>query len=179
MASAQPSLTLTMRLNQILRRSFNSIVVVSAILISPYAHALEVGDTLTIPSVSTLDGQTIDQDRLKGKYVVLQIWASWCPYCHNQNMNLKKLVDETKGNQLQVVGLSIDKKVSAAEDYVKKHSLNFPNGMMPEDLSAKIGKLRGIPTLYVIDPQGKIVQKDVGEMVDLDVFELDRYGKKR
>jgi len=50
--------------------------------------------------------------------------------------------------------------------------------MMPADLSAKIGKLRGIPTLYVIDPHGKIVQKDVGEMVDLDVFELDRYGKK-
>ena len=93
-------------------------------------------------------------------------------------MNLKKLVNETKGNQIQVVGLSIDKKVSAAQDYAKKHDLNFPNGMMPADLSAKIGKLRGIPTLYVIDPQGKIVQKDVGEMVDLDVFELDRYVKK-
>ena len=178
MASVQPSLTLTMRLNQILRRSVDAIVFVSAILFAPYAHALEVGDTLIIPSVSTLDGEAISQDHLKGKYVVLQIWASWCPFCHNQNMNLKKLVDETKGSPIQVVGLSIDKKVSAAEDYVKKHSLNFPNGMMPADLSAKIGKLRGIPTLYVIDPQGKILQKDVGEMVDLDVFELDRYGKQ-
>ena len=179
MLKRQPCLTITMRLNQILRRSFNAIVIVSTLLLASHAQALEVGDKLVIPNVSTLNGQTIGQDQLKGKYVVLQIWASWCPYCHNQNMNLKKLVDDTKDSPLQVVGLSIDKKVSAAEDYVKKHSLNFPNGMMPADLSAKIGKLRGIPTLYVIDPQGKIVQKDVGEMVDLDVFELDRYGKKR
>ena len=148
-----------------------------AFLATPIAKALEVGDTLNINTIQTLDGQTLNQDALKGKYLVLQIWASWCPYCHNQNMNLKKLVDETKSDQVQVVGLSIDKKVSAAEDYAKKHNLNFPNAMMPADLSAKIGKLRGIPTLYIIDPQGKVVQKDVGEMVDLDVFELDRWGK--
>ena len=166
-----------MRLLTSMRSSVIALILGVMVLTTPHAQALEVGDTLVIPDISSLDGQTIGQDRLKGKYVVLQIWASWCPFCHNQNMNLKKLVDETKGSPIQVVGLSIDKKVSAAEDYVKKHSLNFPNGMLPADLSAKIGKLRGIPTLYVIDPQGKIVQKDVGEMVDLDVFELDRYGK--
>lgn len=167
-----------MRLLMSLRSAASALILGVMVLVTPQVQALEVGDSLTLPAVRTLDDQTVDPASLKGKYIVLQIWASWCPYCHNQNMNLKKLVDETKGSQLQVVGLSIDKKVSAAEDYVKKHSLNFPNGMLPADLSAKIGKLRGIPTLYVIDPQGKIVQKDVGEMVDLDVFELDRYGKQ-
>ncbi len=166
-----------MYLQKPLNRALTTLVFGLALFIGQIAHALEVGDTLNIPDVETLDGQTLSQDTQKGKYLVLQIWASWCPYCHNQNMNLKKLVDETRGSKIQVVGLSIDKKTSAAADYAKKHNLNFPVGMMPADLSAKIGKLRGIPTLYVIDPQGKIVQKDVGEMVDLDVFELDRYGK--
>ena len=167
-----------MSLLNTLNRANTALLLGLTLLLAPIAHALEVGDTLNVPAIQALDGQTVNPDALKGKYVVLQIWASWCPYCHNQNMNLKKFVDETKSSQIQVVGLSIDKKVSAAQDYAKKHDLNFPNGMMPADLSAKIGKLRGIPTLYVIDPQGKIVQKDVGEMVDLDVFELDRYGKK-
>lgn len=161
-----------------LHRGLTGLLFSFAFLAGSVAHALEVGDTLNIPAIQTLDGQTLNQDTLKGKYLVLQIWASWCPFCHNQNMNLKKLVDETKGGSIQVVGLSVDKKTSAAEDYAKKHNLNFPVGMMPAELSAKIGKLRGIPTLYVIDPQGKIVQKDVGEMVDLDVFELDRYVKQ-
>jgi len=161
-----------------LNRANTALLLGLTLLLTPIAHALEVGDTLNVPAIQTLDGQTVNPDTLKGKYVVLQIWASWCPYCHNQNMNLKKFVRENGKGQIQVVGLSIDKKVSAAQDYAKKHDLNFPNGMMPADVSAKIGKLRGIPTLYVIDPQGKIVQKDVGEMVDLDVFELDRYGKK-
>jgi peroxiredoxin len=161
-----------------MNRACTTLLFTLALLTPPIAKALEVGDTLNIHPVQTLDGQTLSQEALKDKYLVIQIWASWCPYCHNQNLNLKKLVDETKGSQIQVVGLSIDKTLSAAEDYAKKHSLNFPVGMMPAELSAKIGKLRGIPTLYVIDPQGKVVQKDVGEMVDLDVFELNRYGKK-
>ena len=167
-----------MSLLKTLNRAHTALLFGLTLLLTPIAHALEVGDTLNVSAIQTLDGQTVNPETLKGKYLVLQIWASWCPYCHNQNMNLKKFVDETKSSHIQVVGLSIDKKVSAAQDYANKHNLNFPNGMMPADLSAKIGKLRGIPTLYVIDPQGKIVQKDVGEMVDLDVFELDRYGKK-
>lgn len=167
-----------MSLLNTLNRANTALLLGLTLLLAPIAHALDVGDTLNVPAIQTLDGQTVSPDSLKGKYVVLQIWASWCPYCHNQNMNLKKFVGEYGKGQIQVVGLSIDKKVSAALDYIKKHDLNFPNGMMPADLSAKIGKLRGIPTLYVIDPEGKIVQKDVGEMVDLDVFELDRYGKK-
>jgi hypothetical protein len=50
--------------------------------------------------------------------------------------------------------------------------------MMTPELSKAIGKRRGIPELYVIDPAGKIVQKDYGEMIDLDIFDLAAYAKR-
>ena len=84
----------------------------------------------------------------------------------------------TQGMPLQVIGLSIDKKQTDVVAYVEKNKINFPNAMMTPELSKAIGKRRGIPELYVIDPTGKVLQKDYGEMIDLDVFDLADYVKK-
>jgi thiol-disulfide isomerase/thioredoxin len=142
------------------------------------AQAVEVGDTLIIDQVTTLDGHVITDQELKGKHVIIEVWATWCPFCHRQNQNLVELVKMTQGMPLQVIGLSIDKKQSDVEAYVEKNKINFPNAMMTPELSKAIGKRRGIPELYVIDPTGKVLQKDYGEMIDLDVFDLANYVKK-
>jgi thiol-disulfide isomerase/thioredoxin len=142
------------------------------------AQAVEVGDTLIIDQVTTLDGHVITDQELKGKHVIIEVWATWCPFCHRQNQNLVELVKMTQGMPLQVIGLSIDKKQSDVEAYVEKNKINFPNAMMTPELSKAIGKRRGIPELYVIDPAGKVLQKDYGEMIDLDVFDLANYVKK-
>lgn len=141
------------------------------------AQALNVGDTLKLGAITLIDGKVLTQEDLAGKHVVVQVWASWCPYCHRQNQNLMQLVRDTKGSKLIVIGVSIDKDPKAAAQYVQKHGLNFPIAMMTPELDRAIGKRKGIPELYVLDPQGKVLQKDTGEMIDLDVFELDRFGK--
>lgn len=141
-----------------------------------HAHALGVGDYLKIDKVASIDGQPIAASELKGKYLVVQVWATWCPYCHRQNANLKELVRRTQGGKLQVIGLSIDKNIETVQQYVKKNEINFPVAMMTPELDRAIGKRRGIPELYVIDPTGRVIQKDVGQMVDLDIYELARLG---
>jgi thiol-disulfide isomerase/thioredoxin len=152
------------------------VMIVGVILPSP-AQALNVGDTLKLGSITLMDGKVLTAADLAGKHVVLQIWASWCPYCHRQNLNLIQLARDTKGGNLVVLGVSIDKDPKAAAQYVQKHGLNFPVAMITPELDRAIGKRKGIPELYVLDPKGKVLQKDTGEMIDLDVFELDRFGK--
>lgn len=154
-------------------------LVIAALLMTfmTTSQAIEVGDTLVIDKLETLDGQIITREDLAGKHVVVQVWASWCPYCHRQNINLIELVKRTQGKPLQVIGLSIDRKPQDAVDYAKKHQLNFPVAMMTPALAQAIGKRRGIPELYVVNPDGKVVQKDYGEMIDLDVFDLADYAK--
>jgi len=49
--------------------------------------------------------------------------------------------------------------------------------MMTPDLAKRFGKRRWIPELYVIDPKGKIIQKDMGQMIDLDVYDLARFAR--
>jgi peroxiredoxin len=141
------------------------------------SHAIEVGDTLIIDNLTTIDGQTITRESLAGKHVVVQVWATWCPYCHRQNMNLIELANQTQGMPLQIVALSIDRKPEAVPPYVEKHGLNFPVAMMTPELDRAIGKRQGVPELYVIDPSGKVVQKDYGEMIDLDIYDLADYAK--
>ena len=152
------------------------VMMVGVVLPSP-AQALNVGDTLKLGPITLMDGKVLTAADLAGKHVVLQIWASWCPYCHRQNLNLIQLARDTKGGNLVVLGVSIDKDPNAAARYVQKHGLNFPVAMITPELDRAIGKRKGIPELYVLDPKGKVLQKDTGEMIDLDVFELDRFSK--
>lgn len=144
---------------------------------SQQARAIEVGDTLIIDNLQTIDGQTITKEDLAGKHTIVQVWATWCPYCHRQNINLIELVKRTEGMPMQVIGLSIDRKPEAVPKYVEKHGLNFPVAMMTPDLERAIGKRQGIPELYVVDPSGKVIQKDYGEMIDLDVWDLMDFVK--
>lgn len=149
-----------------------------SLFFAAHAHALDVGDHLKIDKLSTIDGQLIAASEFKGKYLVVQVWATWCPYCHRQNANLKELVRRTQGGKLQVIGLSVDKNIGTVQQYVKKNEINFPVAMMTPALDRAIGKRRGIPELYVIDPTGRVIQKDVGQMVDLDIYELARLGRQ-
>ncbi|MDO9024914.1 TlpA disulfide reductase family protein [Zwartia sp.] len=142
------------------------------------AHAINVGDSIRMGELVTVDGQTLSAEDLKGKYLAVQVWATWCPYCHRQNANLKELVKRTQGSNLQVIGLSIDKSAEVVKTYAAKYEINFPLVMMTPELSQQIGKRRGVPELYVIDPTGKVIQKDFGQMVDLDIFDLARFGRR-
>ncbi len=74
--------------------------------------------------------------------------------------------------------LSVDKKQKTVQNYIKNNEINFPVAMMTPELDRAIGKRRGIPELYVIDPSGRVLQKDVGQMVDLDIFELARFNRR-
>jgi hypothetical protein len=61
---------------------------------------------------------------------------------------------------------------------MEKNQYSFPVVMMTPELSKAIGKRRGVPELYVINPQGRVIQKDYGLMVDLDFFDLARHATK-
>jgi thiol-disulfide isomerase/thioredoxin len=141
------------------------------------ATALEVGDTVRLPDVRTLDGRTLNAAALSGKPLVIEYWASWCPFCAMQNPRLQKLYERTRGTPLQVLTISIDKDPREAADYMRKRGYAFPATMDSPALQAVFGKPRGLPELYVIDARGRVVQKEVGEMLEDEVAALERYAQ--
>lgn len=150
-------------------------LLVLAVIMAP-ARALEVGDTVQLPAVQLLDGRTLPPSHWAGKPVVVQIWASWCPYCALQNPRLQKLYDATRGTRLQFLTISIDRRPDDAIRYLRERGYTFPAAMDTPALRAAIGGRKGLPELYVIDANGKVVQKEVGEMLEEEVAALARYA---
>ncbi len=145
--------------------------------LSGHASALEVGDTVRLPDVQLLDGRTVPASHWAGKPVVVEVWASWCPFCTLQNPRLQKLYDAARGTPLQVLTISIDKHPQEAAAYMKSRGYTFPAAMDSDALKRAIGPRKGLPELYVIDARGKVVQKEVGEMLEDDVAALARHAR--
>lgn len=154
-----------------------AIGVMSALGSTP-ARAVEVGDTVMLPALTLLDGKTLPASVFRDRTVIVEYWASWCPFCAQQNPHVQKLYDATRGKPIQIVTLSIDKKPQDAIDYVKSHHYTFPAGMENDAWRAALGKRRGLPELYVIGRDGRVLRKEVGEMFGEDVAALADYAGK-
>lgn len=142
-------------------------------------QAIEVGDYLRIGEITTIKQQVIPANYWQNKYVLVEIWASWCPFCHAQNKNMQKLHLLTKDSNLAILAISVDRNFKNASNYIEKNQIEFPSAMMTPEISLQIGKRRGIPETYLLDPTGKVIQKDFGQMVDADFFEYEKYAKQK
>lgn len=143
-----------------------------------YSFGLEVGDHLKLGPINTLNGSVIQASELKGHFVLVEVWASWCPFCKKQNINMQTLFNQTRDSNLKIIALSVDKNPEDAKAYQRTTNFSFPMAMMTLEISNQIGKRRGIPETYLLDPDGKVIQKDFGLMVDADFFDYARFAKK-
>lgn len=111
-------------------------------------------------SVTTLDGQTIKLSELKGKHVVLDFWATWCPPCVKEIPHFIKLRSEASADELIIVGISTEDE-KTLQSFVKKKGINYPIASA-DDLPAPYKEVSGIPTTFFIDRKGVIQEVLVG-----------------
>jgi len=111
-------------------------------------------------SVTTLSGDAIKLSELKGKRVVLDFWATWCPPCVKEIPHFIKLRSETPANELELVGISSEDE-NTLKAFVKKRGINYPIASA-EGLPAPYNQVRGIPTTFFIDRKGIIQEVLVG-----------------
>jgi thiol-disulfide isomerase/thioredoxin len=106
----------------------------------------------------------------KGKYVLLDFWASWCPPCREEMPHLVALYKTYKGKNFEIVGYSLDKTAEDWKTGIKKMNMTWPQ-MSDCDfwnsLPVKAYAVQGIPCTFLIDPQGKIIERGLqGEALD-------------
>jgi thiol-disulfide isomerase/thioredoxin len=114
-------------------------------------------------TVTDLEGKTVSFADLKGKVVLVNFWATWCPPCRAEIPDLVALQDKYRG-KLVILGVSEDEDATPAEvkAFGVEQKMNYPIVMKTPELAKIFKGVSALPTTFVIDPEGKIRQRHVG-----------------
>jgi thiol-disulfide isomerase/thioredoxin len=109
-----------------------------------------------------LDGRTISSADLQGKVTIINFWATWCPPCRAEIPDLVAL--QTKyGDRLQIVGVSQDEgPVDGVKRFAAAQQMNYPVVMTSPEIEKAFPGVTALPTSFILDRQGRIVQRHVG-----------------
>ena len=118
-----------------------------------------VAADFTVPSIK---GASVDLASLRGKVVIIDFWATWCGPCVYEIPGFINLKNKYAKDGFEIIGLSVDRDKSVVADFVRAKKINYPVAFADADLQEKYGGIRGIPTTFLIDREGRIVEKIVG-----------------
>jgi thiol-disulfide isomerase/thioredoxin len=145
------------------------------------AAAVGAHAAASLPAFKTLEGKVVKPGSLAGKTTVVALFSSTCPFCANEAPKLQKLYRENR-QVLEVVAVNIEAgdpaQAAKAAAWVKRFGLTHPVTLDYRAFEAVLGKLKGIPALYVFDRQGKLARSEIGEMLDEDFDDIARDAQR-
>ena len=125
---------------------------------------LAVGNVAPDFTLPTPEGGTISLSSLRGKYVMIDFWASWCGPCRAENPNVVKVYNKYKNDGFEILGVALDKDRERWLGAIEKDGLIWKHGSdlkhWQSDVAAQYG-ITGIPFTLLVDPKGKIVAKNL------------------
>lgn len=163
-----------MQNNQLIR-SLNLVIIILFFIsgisyaegLPPLTHKLSALKTpIPAPALhfEDLDEEMIDIKDLKGKVVIVNFWATWCPPCRREMASLERLYEATKDKNVEILAVNIGEDVETVFSFLGTVEPS-PNFKMLFDLdgsSMDKWKVLGLPTTFFINTDGKIVYKAVG-----------------
>jgi len=118
-----------------------------------------VGDTAPDFEVRTESGLTLTRSQFGGKVLVVNFWATWCPPCVEEIPSLEQFHKMFKDSGVVVLGISVDKNEAKYKNFLKRFNVSFATARDPEaTIPVSFGTWR-YPETYVINREGKVVQK--------------------
>ena len=122
-------------------------------------------------SLENINNRTVRLSDYENKVIILNFFATWCPPCRSEIPDFVELMDEYGDKDFVIIGVSVDKTgMSEVKKFAGEYNINYPVLLDDGLASNAYGPIRSIPTTFIIDKNGNIVDKIIGAR-EKDYFE--------
>ncbi|HSJ81538.1 MAG TPA: TlpA disulfide reductase family protein [Thiobacillus sp.] len=132
----------------------------------PLSHSLNVQTPKPAPALKfkDIDGKTLDLAQLKGKVVLINFWATWCPPCRREMPSMERLSQAFKGKPFVVLAVNVGEDADTIEAFTSQLDAvpTFPILLDTRSQGMRAWKVAGLPTTFLVDQQGRIVASAIG-----------------
>ena len=152
------------------------LIAVALVALSLGAHAVEAKKPVL--ALKTLDGKSFDLAAERGKWVIVNFWATWCSPCIKEMPDISKFV--ASRDDVRAIGLAFGgEELADVSDFLKAHPVRYPIANVPLETPPKdFGAPKALPTTYLIAPDGSIAKKFTGPITTADLEKAIAAGAK-
>jgi peroxiredoxin len=112
-----------------------------------------------------INGKQISLSDHRGKVVLVNVWATWCPPCRQEMPSMQRLYEKFKGENFEILAVSIDSEGrEAVAPFMQKMHLTFPALLDPGETIRPLYGITGVPESFLVDKRGVLLEKIVGPM---------------
>jgi peroxiredoxin len=155
------------------RHSARTPWIVLLLVLTATAYTYAKRQPAPVWELKDMAGRTVKLSDFKGKVILLDFWATWCPPCREEIPGLIELQKKFGDRGLVVIGVSLDDGgVDVVKPFINKLGINYPVLMGTEEVARKYGDIQAIPTTFIIDRAGNIAAGHEG-LTDKATFESE------
>jgi len=114
--------------------------------------------------VQSPDGRVLTSEALKGRVLLVNFWATWCPYCSKENPAIDEFWKDTRARGFEVVAISVDDTPEKIAAWARDTGYTFAAAPTNASVAAAFGNVSGVPTSFIVDANGRVRHKIAGQV---------------
>ncbi len=123
-------------------------------------------------TLTDLSGSKLSLSAYRGKVVLLDFWATWCAPCKEEIPHFVDMQNRYGPRGLQIIGVSMDDDDKPVREFQQQFKMNYPVAVGTTQLAGQYGGVLGLPITFVVDREGRIVSRHIGQ-TNAEVFEAE------
>ena len=133
------------------------LILISLIIIPFTVSAISVGETVPLFKARAIDGnKSLALNDYRGKVVLIDFWASWCPPCLRSLPKYDDLRREIGTSDFEIIAINVDENTDDARKFLQKHPVDYPIAKDPKGILPSVYGIKVMPTSYLIDRDGVV-----------------------